>query len=253
MAKWRLLSVAVPVTAVVLGIRYLVHDVLGYKELVSFGDAGPVITGAALILGLMLSGVMGDYKESEKLPSAVAGGIAGFEGLAVRGLQMKDADTSWVRPRIAKVAQTIDDWFYSRATDEEVGVATGDLNVMIQDLEKAGVPTHYLARLFVAAGDLGGAISRIQTIRNTNFIKSGYALMELLIAAVLGLMILVDFPSPNVQWIVAGALSLVYIYMLLLVKDLDNPFGYGDNGGRGSAADVDLTPWLNVAKNLGIR
>lgn len=249
MAKWRLLFVAVPVSAAVLALRYLVHDVLDYNELVSFSDAGPVITGAALILGLMLSGVMGDYKESEKLPSAVAGGLSGFEGLAVRGLEVKGADASWVRPRITKVAHAIDDWFYSRISDEEVGKATGDLNVMIQDLEKAGVPTHYLARLFIAAGDLGGAISRIQTIRNTNFIKSGYALMELLIAAVLGLMILVDFPSPNVQWIVAGALSLVYVYMLLLVKDLDNPFGYGDNNGEGSAADVDLTPWLNTIKN----
>lgn len=249
MAKWRLLFVAVPVSAAVLALRYLVHDVLNFNELVSFSDAGPVITGAALILGLMLSGVMGDYKESEKLPSAVAGGLSGFEGLAIRGLEVKDADTSWVRPRITKVAHAIDDWFYSRISDEEVGKATGDLNVMIQDLEKAGVPTHYLARLFIAAGDLGGAISRIQTIRNTNFIKSGYALMELLIAAVLGLMILVDFPSPNVQWIVAGALSLVYVYMLLLVKDLDNPFGYGDNNGEGSAADVDLTPWLNTIKN----
>lgn len=249
MAKWRLLFVAVPVSAAVLALRYLVHDVLDYNELVSFSDAGPIITGAALILGLMLSGVMGDYKESEKLPSAVAGGLSGFEGLAIRGLEVKELDTSWVHPRITKVAHAIDDWFYSRISDEEVGKATGDLNVMIQDLEKAGVPTHYLARLFIAAGDLGGAISRIQTIRNTNFIKSGYALMELLIAAVLGLMILVDFPSPNVQWIVAGALSLVYVYMLLLVKDLDNPFGYGDNNGEGSAADVDLTPWLNTIKN----
>ena len=249
MAKWRLLFVALPITAIVLGLRYLVHDVFDVNKLVSFSDAGPVITGAALILGLMLSGVLGDYKESEKLPSAVAGGLSGFEGLAIRGLEVKDLDSSWVHPRVTKVAQAIDDWFYSRISDEQVGAATSDLNVMIQDLEKAGIPTHYLARLFISAGDLGGAISRIQTIRNTNFIKSGYALMELLIAAVLGLMILVDFPSPNVQWVVAGALSLVYVYMLLLVKDLDNPFGYGDNNGQGSAADVDLTPWLNTMKN----
>ena len=253
MAKWRLLYVAVPVAAAVLGLRYYVHNVLGINELVSFGDAGPVITGAALILGLMLSGVMGDYKESEKLPSAVAGSLSGFEGLAVRGLQLKDADSSWVRPRISKIAQAIDDWFYSRISDEEVGAATSDLGEMIVELEKAGVPSHYLGRLFIASSDLGGAISRIQTIRNTNFIKSGYALMELLIASVLGLMIIVDFPSENVQWLVSGALSMVYVYMLLLVKDLDNPFGYGDNGGRGSAADVDLTPWITVAKKLGIR
>jgi hypothetical protein len=34
--------------------------------------------------------------------------------------------------------------------------------------------------------------------------------------------------------------------MVLFIKDLDNPFGYADNNGKGSAADVDLAPWNGI-------
>ena len=84
------------------------------------------------------------------------------------------------------------------------------------------------------------------SIRNTQFIKAGYALMTILVAVVLILLIIADFPSDVAQWVVCGALSLVYTYLLLLVRDLDNPFGYGDNKGRGSGADVDLSPFTSA-------
>lgn len=250
MAKWRLLLTTLPVVAIVLGLRYLVHEVFGINDVVSFSDAGAVLTGASIIVGLMLGGVMADYKESEKLPAALAGGLAGFEGLAIKGLSVKDLDSSWVRPRIQKTATAINDWLYGRKSDDELFDATSDNAQMIVDLEKAGVPSHYLGRLFVANGEMGAALSRMSVIKNTNFIKTGYALMELLILIVLGLLIIVDYPKPTVQWVVSGVLSAAYSYLVLLVKDLDNPFDYGANDGQGSAADVDLTPWKKLFNSL---
>jgi hypothetical protein len=250
MAKWRLLIMSLPVVAIVLGLRYLVHDVAGINDVVSFSDAGAVLTGASIIVGLMLGGVIADYKESEKLPAALAGSLAGFEGLAIKGLEVKGLDTSWVHPRIVKTGIAINDWLYGRISDDEMFAAVGDNAQLIVDLEKAGVPSHYLSRLFVANGDLGGALSRMSVIRNTSFIKSGYALMEILIAIVLGLLVIVDYPKPTVQWVVSGVLAAAYTYLVLLVKDLDNPFDYGANGEKGSAADVDLSPWKKVFANL---
>lgn len=61
MAKWRLLFMSLPVVAIVLGLRYLVHDVAGINDVVSFSDAGAVLTGASIIVGLMLGGVIADY------------------------------------------------------------------------------------------------------------------------------------------------------------------------------------------------
>jgi len=35
-----------------------------------------------------------------------------------------------------------------------------------------------------------------------------------------------------------------------LTKDLDDPFEHGANGGKGSAADVDLTPFHAIRTKL---
>jgi hypothetical protein len=250
MAKWRLLITTLPVVAIVLGLRYLVHNVAGINDVVSFSDAGAVVTGASIIVGLMLGGVMADYKESEKLPAALAFAFAGFQGLATRGLQVANKDSAWAQERLAKTGTAINDWLYGRIDDDQLAKATGDNADLIVELEKNGVPAHYLGRLFISNADLGSTLGRITVIRNTNFIKTGYALMELLIAIVLGLLIIVDYPTPTVQWVVSGVLAAAYTYLALLVRDLDNPFDYGANDGKGSAADVDLTPWTKTFNSL---
>jgi len=61
----------------------------------------------------------------------------------------------------------------------------------------------------------------------------------------------VTFPSPIMSWIAPSVLSLAYGYLLLLVRDLDNPFGHGENNGQGSGADVDIRPILLAVQQLG--
>jgi hypothetical protein len=241
-----LLLKALPVAILVMVLRYLLHDVLGIEGIMSFGDAGAVLTGTALIIGLMLAGVIADYKEAEKIPGVIGSSLLIFERLAEAGLSSQEKDSGWVRPRLAAIGTEIDNWFYGRITDGQVVEQQGELFKTIVEVEKAGCSTTYIVQMLVRATEAAGAIQRAMSIRNTQFIKAGYALMTILVAVVLILLVIADFPSDVAQWVVCGALSLVYTYLLLLVRDLDNPFGYGDNKGRGSGADVDLSPFTSA-------
>lgn len=241
---------ALPVAIIVLLLRWILHYGFDVNGLMSFSDATSVMTGATVIVGLMLAGVMADYKESEKLPSAIGGSLLAIKSLAYGALANKDVDTAFIRPRLAQVAEIINDWFYGRVGDDQIPIAQGMVSELIIDMEKEEASSVYLARLFVSQAELGAALQRVMVIRNTLFIKAGYALMSILVGIVLVLFILVDFPSESAQWLVIGALSLAYTYLLLLVRDLDNPFGYGDHGGRGSGADVDLTPFKQAYREL---
>ncbi len=243
---------ALPVAIIVLLLRWILHYGFDVNGLMSFSDAGAVLTGATVIVGLMLAGVIADYKEAEKIPSAIGASLLAINSLAHGALATKEVDTAFIRPKIAQVAETINDWLYGRVGDDQIPVAQGVVNELVIDVEKAGGTTHYLSRLLIHASDLGVALQRVMVIRNTIFIKAGYALMKILVAIVLILFILVDFPSEFAQWLVIGALSLAYVYLLLLVRDLDNPFGYGENDGRGSGADVDLTPFTLAYRELTV-
>ena len=236
------MSRALPVALVVLVARYIVHNSLDISGLVTFGDAGAVITGATIIVGLMLAGVLADYKESEKFPAVLAQSLLGLNGLAVAGLSVKDLDGSWVRARVSTLADSVVAWVHGDISDKQMWAAQADATQLIIDVEKAGAPTHYISRLLATSGDLSNALSRMAVIRNTSFIRAGYVLMLLLVGIVMVLLVIVDFTSPIMRWVVPGVLGLAYTYLILLVRDVDNPY-------QGAAA-VDFSPLLEAQSEL---
>ena len=250
MTRFRLLIGSLPIVAVVLVLRFLLQNVWDIGEVATFGEIGSVITGVTLILGFMLGGVLADYKESERLPATVAGAIAGFAGTCVLALNAKDQDPSWARQRVSRVADTIEEWFLGRASDEQMWGAHADLSRLVNDVERAGSGSHYLGRLMTVNGELTGALNRIAVIRNTSFVQSGYVLMAFLVMVLQVSLAVVSFPSTIMSWIAPAVLSAAYAYLVLLVRDLDNPFGHGENEGRGSGADVDITPVRQAAAQL---
>lgn len=250
MTRFRLLINSMPVVVVVLVVRYLVQEVWDIGEVATFGEIGSVITGVTLILGFMLGGVLADYKESEKLPAVVGGALLGFSGTCVLALVAKEQEHGWARQRVASVATRIEDWLNGCVSDSEMWQSHADLSQLITDVERAGGGTHYLSRLMAVNGELTSTLNRMAVIRNTSFIQSGYVLMTFLVFILQASLAVVSFPSTVMSWIAPAVLSTAYAYLLLLVRDLDNPFGHGENDGKGSGADVDITPISQAVRSL---
>jgi len=248
--RFRLVVQALPAVIAVLILRYVLQEIFDIGEVATFSEVGSVITGVTLILGFMLGGVLTDYKESEKLPASVAVALAGFRSTAHSGLLAKDLDVSIINARISKVANAIAGRFVGTNSEDEMWNSLSDFPALIVDLEKAGMASHYVGRLMVLNGELNGTLNRISVIRNTSFVQSGYVLMSLLVLVLQGTLAIVSFPSSIMSWIAPSVLSLAYAYLWLLVRDLDNPFGHSENEGKGSGADVDITPLLNVVRAL---
>jgi len=249
-ARFRLLLSSLPLVAIVLLVRYLVQDVWDIGEVATFGEIGSVITGVTLILGFMLGGVLADYKESERLPAVVAGALAGFAGTCTMAIAAKDQDPTWARKRVSAVADAVEGWIHGRLTDAQMWEAHADLSRVISETERAGASGHYMGRLLTVNGELTSTLKRIEVIRNTSFVQSGYVLMVFLVLVLQASLAVVSFPSTVMSWIAPSVLSLAYAYLLLLVRDLDNPFGHGDNDGKGSGADVDVSPIVQAAASL---
>ena len=248
--RFRLALLALPAVLAVMVLRYVLQEVFDIGEVATFGEVGSVITGVTLILGFMLGGVLSDYKESEKLPASVAAALAGFRSTAHSGLLAKDLDVSIINARISKVANAIAGWFVGTNSEDEMWAAMSDFPALIVDLEKAGMASHYVGRLMVLNGELNATLNRVAVVRNTSFVQSGYVLMTILVLVLQGSLAIVTFPSSIMSWIAPSVLSLAYAYLWLLVRDLDNPFGHSENDGKGSGADVDITPLLTVVRAL---
>ena len=104
-----------------------------------------------------------------------------------------------------------------------------------------------VARLKQEQGNLRRIVIRIETIRETSFVSAGYLLADMTTTILcLGLVLARIEPFYESLFFV-GVISWLMIFLLLLIRDLDNPFGYYEEF---SGADVSLAPLEAAVRRL---
>jgi hypothetical protein len=236
----------------VLAFVYVRQYVLGIQSVMDFGDIGAVLTGAALIIGFMLAGVIGDYKESERLPGELASTLETVDDAIVAASKAtKGFAAGDYRRRYYDIVTVIADWFLNRTTVESCYAALRRMNDLTADLERAGMGVIFLGRCLSEQHNLRRTITRIEVIRRTRFIQTGYALLQIFVVTTIVLLVFANFRNWVVQFLVTGTLSLIYLYLLRLIMDLDDPFEYAGGYQEGTSADVSPHPVLEFHQRFG--
>ena len=240
-----LLRVSATVAAVV-GAKLLVHF-FGW-EMISVNPLfSGIVAANVFLMGFLLSGVLSDFKESERLPGELS---ACLENLAqeVCGIRMAkpEAKVDACLVLLSQLSQDILTWFHKqhRTADllEHVNALTPQFAVMEQWTQATLV-----ARLKQEQGNLRRSLTRIHTIRETSFISSGYLLADLITTLLCVGLILAKIEPFYESLFFVGVISYLMIYLLMLIRDLDNPFGYYQ---RFSGEDVSLKPLEDAASRL---
>ena len=112
---------------------------------------------------------------------------------------------------------------------------------MILQVERDGAGA-YASRAVSELNNLRRTITRIKVISTTGFLPPAYALLETLLGIILLLLVVAKYKSPLAMGILVPFITLIYVYMLRLIRDIDDPFDYSPDGTKGGGAEVDLTP-----------
>lgn len=198
-----------------------------------------ILAANVFLMGFLISGVLSDYKESEKLPGELAVSIQAFRDEAHGILKARQAEAA--RACLAytgELAEAVLGWFQKKRRTQEVFDLIRGLNDQFTALEPFTAP-QFIARLKQEQTSLRRMIVRCHTIRETDFVKSGYLIAELTtILLCLGL-ITTHFTPFYESLFFVFVISFFLIYLLALIRSLDNPFGYYE---RGSLENVQLKP-----------
>ncbi len=241
MIKWKLMLTTLPVVAVVVLLKFLLDRVFGLPGWVDFSDVSAVLTAGAFLVGFMLAGTMADYKESEKLPSEIVTTLETIDDLIKISGWKKDIDVLAARRALLALGQCIADWFAKRAPLEAVHQAMEAMTPHFQAMDQAGAGGH--ANLSVVfMNSVLRAVGRVDVISRTGFLPTGYAILEVIVGAVIVLLLVSRFKTPVAEYTLVVSITLVYTYMLRLIRDVDDPFEYAPDLTRHGAAEVDLFP-----------
>jgi hypothetical protein len=229
----RVALVAGLITAVKSGVHFLGWEFISVNPLFS-----ALVASTVFLLGFLLNGVLSDYKESEKLPGEIASCLM---------LLARETRAVPIHNPKANVQESL--------------LAIGDLSHAVLKWVKSDSPTEELLRVYDHAHDqvvlascwldasslkgrlmnemsyLLRSIHRIDVIRETDFVTMVYWLANLATIILCGGLIFSNgYPQQDSAFFLF-VISFLLVFVLHLISDIDNPFGFSDPS---SAEDVDL-------------
>ena len=198
-------------------------------------------------MGFLLSGVLSDYKESERLPGELGSCLENMaqEVVGMR-LSKPEAVVGPCLVTISELSSDIYDWFYKKLDTECLMERVDGLTTAFAMLEPWTQST-FIARLKTEQANLRRTLTRIETIRDTSFVTAGYMLAYLITGLLCAGLVLAELDPFHESLIFTGVISYLLVFLLLLIRDLDNPFGYDQ---RLSGADVSLETFRKSIRRL---
>jgi hypothetical protein len=233
----RLLVRALPFAFVVIVLK-LIIDSTSWTLL----ELSPLLTAAVgaevFIVGFMLAGTTGDFKEAERLPGEVAASLETMADeclITWRDIRLDDARRC-VR-QLLEVGQSVRAWLLANDGLDDVMADLRALNdpfVVMAPKIQAGFTT----RLKGEQHNIRRLVLRMDTMRRTSYVSAGYLLAEVTATALLIVMLCTDMGALVPTLALIGLITYLLVYLVSLIRDLDNPFEY--RNGQPGAADVDL-------------
>lgn len=242
--KWIIAIKILPLVLVVAFLKFLSHK-LGYEIMELNALFTSLVAGTIFLIGFLISGVLSDYKESEKLPSELAA--------SMRTL-FDDTFTIYKSKSSGKAVEFIEfqksfkvsllDWFYKKERTKSILDKISMMNEYFIEFEKEGIQANYIIKMKNEQNSLRKMILRIDTIRDTAFVGSAYAIVEAMgFLTALGLIIIKIEPF-YASLFLTLLITFLITYMFMLIKDLDNPFDYSSKGEGGT--EVSLKPIQDI-------
>lgn len=235
----RIILNVLPIVLAVIFLKLVVHR-FGMEFIPLNAIFSAVIGANVFLIGFLISGVLTDYKESEKIPGEISSTLLTIID-EITCVELKTGDKEFAKARFSAIldlAESIQKWLHKELKTFELMNRIDLLSNEFVLLEKHTLP-NYVARLKQEQNNLRKLITRVHTIRETDFVFSGYFIAAttsfLLIA---GLVFLQIEPFKESLFFV-GLVTYFLIFLLKLIRDLDNPFGHYE---KDSFEDVSLKP-----------
>ena len=229
MRKWSLTIRILPLVLLIILIKYAVH--VGQFEFVTSNPYLPSLVAATVFLiGFLITGVLSDYKESEKLPGELATSIETIADEAqIIYMNKKSPEAKNFLLYLRSFSKSIEDWFYHKIKTRELMANLRGFNGYFAALEAQTQPA-FISRIKQEQHNIRKVVTRIHTISETSFIGSGYAIAEGISALLILTILLTKFEPFLESMFFFVPVVYLFVYMIALIRDLDNPFEYDVHG-----------------------
>ncbi|MEI6055935.1 MAG: hypothetical protein WCR55_07735 [Lentisphaerota bacterium] len=231
---------------ILIGIKLILHF-FGFEVISINALFSGIVAGNVFLMGFLLSGVLSDFKEAEKIPGEISSNLSAIydEFLTIyENKQSLIAKNGMLQ--MQKLSEDLVQWFHKKIKTRIILRQIRGINHLVGELENETQAT-FIVRLKNEATSLKKTIIRTDTIRDTDFIASGY-----LIATIVTLLLCLGLTLAKIEpyyesLFFTAVISFLMIFLLVLIHDLDNPFNYSN---KFSAENVSLYPLERIIEDI---
>jgi hypothetical protein len=223
--KWSVGIQLLPILFAIIIMKFVLHF-LGWEVLSLNPLFTSIVAATTFLLGFLITGVLTDYKESEKIPGDIAVSLYTIADEAICIYKSKKcSQATELIEHISTLANDIINWFHKKERTLFLLQKVADMNDHFVDLE-VFTQANFLSRLKQEQNNIRKLIVRSHAIRETKFFLPAYAIVEALaFFLIIGMLMLKLEPYWESIFFIL-LVSFVVLYMIFLIKDLDNPFDY---------------------------
>jgi predicted membrane chloride channel (bestrophin family) len=231
LAKTRRFATMAQVCALVGGIAVIklaVHhfglEVISVNPLFS-----ALVASSVFLFGFLLNGVLADYKESEKLPAEIASALelVAREVSAIP-LHHQEAVVATDLASVGDLGRAILGWLKGHLSTEQVMAVYDNTHDHVVLSSRWLAHSSLRGRLMMEMGAILRALNRVDVIRETDFVKMVYWLAYTATFLLCTGLVIARSEAIGEATFFLMIIAFLLIFLLHLIADLDNPFGYGD-------------------------
>jgi hypothetical protein len=248
--KWHLVIKTLPILLGIVIVKLIFHT-LGFEYISLNALFTSLIAATTFLIGFLITGVISDYKESEKIPGDMAAGLeAIYDEVYILHKNRGSEATRRFFDFYDQFLKSIPEWFHRREKTKNMLAKLHEMDDHLAELESIIQP-NFLTRMKNEQGTIRKMIIRVDNIRDLSFIQSAYAIAEALaFSVIVGLLVLKIQPFYEALFFTV-LVSFLMVYMIFLIKDLDNPFDYSPENE--SSTEVSLKPINDLIERIGNR
>jgi ABC-type multidrug transport system fused ATPase/permease subunit len=214
------------IVAALVGLRAILWE-LGVEGMSSTALSAGIITGGIFVMGLVVAGTLGDYRDAERAPTDLAAGLYSIlrEAESMNAV-WKAPDLSKLRTRLITVVTTL-------RADIDAGNsrtcqgAIEDLSESFLELDESDVPANYIVRMRSEQAGLRKALLRVYHLQREEFLPSAYAMIVAFVTLIIVLILFTNFDGLPESLVTVGFLSFFFLALLRLLNVISTPFKVG--------------------------
>jgi ABC-type multidrug transport system fused ATPase/permease subunit len=186
-----------------------------------------ITTGGVFVMGLVVAGTLGDYRDAERAPTDLAAGLYSI---------LREAESMhavWGSPDLAALRRRLIAVVTTLRADIDAGntrscqAAIEDLSESFLELDESDVPANYIVRLRAEQAGLRKSLLRVYGLQREEFLPSAYSMIVAFVAIILVLLLVTNFDGLAESLVTVGFLSFFFLALLRLLNVISTPFKVG--------------------------